>query len=69
MYRFQQQGWGKKNGILYSLCNWQTHKGGAGGKYRPHPTSSIIPVMEWFQRYADWIFGGTEVFFMSAKAC
>jgi len=67
LYRFQQQGWEKKNGILASFCNRRTRKGGAGGKYGPSHTSRIIPVMEWFQRTTAWTFGDGEAFFLSAE--
>jgi len=60
LYRYQQQGWEMKNGIIASFINRRTRRGGAGGKYGPAHTSRIIPVMEWFQRNIAWITGDAE---------
>ena len=65
LYRYQQQGWEMKNGIIASFINRRTRRGGAGGKYGPAHTSRIIPVMQWFQRTAGWITGEAETFFNS----
>ncbi len=60
LYRYQQQGWEMKNGIIASFINRRTRRGGAGGKYGPAHTSRNIPVMEWFQRNIAWITGDAE---------
>jgi len=63
LYRYQQQGWEMKNGIIASFINRRTRRGGAGGKYGPAHTSRIIPIMEWFQRNMAWITGEAERYF------
>lgn len=64
LYRFQQQGWEKKNGFLASFCNRWTRRSGAGGKYGPAHTSRIIPVMQWFQRSSvfSWLSANNNQF-------
>jgi hypothetical protein len=63
LYRYQQQGWEMKNGIIASFVNRRTRRGGAGGKYGPAHTSRIIPVMEWFQRTIAWTTGDAAIYF------
>lgn len=63
LYRYQQQGWEMKNGIIASFINRRTRRGGAGGKYGPAHTSRIVPIMEWFQRNMAWVSGLAENYF------
>jgi len=63
LYRYQQQGWEMKNGIITSFINLRTRRGGAGGKYGPAHTSRIVPIMEWFQRNMAWVSGLAENYF------
>lgn len=63
LYRYQQQGWEMKNGIIASFINRRTRRGGAGGRFGPSHTSRIIPVMEWFQRTTAWLTGDAATFF------
>jgi hypothetical protein len=63
LYRYQQQGWKKKNGIIALFVNRRTRKGGAGGKHGPTHTSRVMPVMQWFQRNTAWATGDAELFF------
>ena len=62
LYRYQQQGWEMKNGIIASFINRRFRRGGAGGKYGPAHTSRIN-IMEWFQRNMAWITGEAERYF------
>jgi len=63
LYRYQQQGWEMKNGIIASFVNRRTRRGGAGGKYGPAHTSRVRPIMEWFQRSCAWSTGDSNRFF------
>jgi hypothetical protein len=66
LYRYQQQGWEMKNGVIASFINRRTQRGGTGGKYGPAHTSRIIPVMEWFQCTTAWATGDASLFFTNA---
>jgi hypothetical protein len=63
LYRYQQQGWEKKNGVIASFVNRRTRRGGAGGKHGPAHTSRVLPVMKWFQRTSAWATGDAQAFF------
>ncbi len=65
LYRYQQQGWEMKNGVIASFINRRTRRGGAGGKYGPSHTSRILPVMQWFQRSTAWATGEALFYFTS----
>ena len=62
LYRYQQQGWEKKNGVIASFVNRRTRRGGAGGKHGPSHTSRVLPVMKWFQqRNTAWATGDATI--------
>jgi hypothetical protein len=63
LYRYQQQGWEMKNGMISAFVHRRTRRGGAGGKYGEAHTSRIVPVMQWFQRSIGWITGEASIFF------
>jgi hypothetical protein len=65
LYRYQQQGWEMKNGIIASFYNRRTRKGGAGGRFGPSHTSRIVPVLQWFQRTTAWTTGCASAFFIA----
>jgi hypothetical protein len=67
LYRYQQQGWEMKNGIIASFVNRRTRRGGAGGKYGPAHTSRVVPILEWFQRSSAWSTGDAYTFFCSIQ--
>jgi hypothetical protein len=63
LYRYQQQGWEMKNGMISAFVHRRTRQGGAGGKYGDAHTSRIVPVMQWFRRSIGWITGVASIFF------
>jgi hypothetical protein len=63
LYRYQQQGWEKKNGVIASFVNRRTRRGGAGGRHGQAHTSRVMPVIQWFQRSTAWATGDAARFF------
>ena len=63
LYRFEQQGWESKNGVMSTFYNKRTWRGGASGKHGPSHTSRVEPIMQWFQRVYLWTTGEADVFF------
>lgn len=64
LYRYQQQGWEMKNGMISAFVHRRTRRGGAGGKYGDAHTSRIVPVMQWYQRTIGWITGEASNYFI-----